>query len=181
MGNLNFDASGIAPTTAFDPLPDGWYAMRIIESDMAPSEKAGDMLKLRLEIDESAHPEFANRSVFDRLCLNHPTSSQAREIAQRTLSAICHSIGKLQISDTEELLGQSLRVKVKAMPARTDPANGKSYEASNEVKGYKALSEKVEASPPPSTTPTAKAAATTAPAATRSAVPSWKKNPQQGS
>jgi hypothetical protein len=176
MGNLNFDASGIAPTTAFDPLKDGWYAMRIIESEMVPSEKAGDMLKLRLEIDESAHPEMANRSVFHRLCLNHPTSAQAREIAQRTLSAICHSIGKLQISDTEELLGQSLRVKVKALPARTDAATGKTYEASNEVAGYKALSEKVEASAPaPATTPTAKPAATTAPAASRPATPSWKK------
>lgn len=175
MGNLNFDASGIAPTTAFDPLPDGWYAMRIIESDMAPSEKAGDMLKLRLEIDESQHPELANRSVFDRLCLNHPTSSQAREIAQRTLSAICHSIGKLQISDTEELLGQSLRVKVKAIPARTTP-DGKSYDATNEVKGYKAIGEAVEAAPTPAaTTTTAKPAATSAPAAARPATPSWKK------
>lgn len=175
MGNLNFDASGIAPTTAFDPLPDGWYAMRIIESDMATSEKAGDMLKLRLEIDESHHPELANRSVFDRLCLNHPTSSQAREIAQRTLSAICHSIGKLQISDTEELLGQSLRVKVKAIPARTTP-DGKSYDATNEVKGYKAIGEAVEHTPSPaSTTTTAKPAATTAPATGRPATPSWKK------
>lgn len=175
MGNLNFDASGIAPNTAFDPLKDGWYSMRIIESEMVPSEKAGDMLKLRLEIDESAHPELANRSVFHRLCLNHPNSQQAREIAQRTLSAICHSIGKLQISDTEELLGQSLLVKVKALPARTDPATGKSYEASNEVAGYKALSEKVEHTPAPAATTTAKPAATTAPAAARPATPSWKK------
>lgn len=172
MGNLNFDASGIAPTTSFDPLPDGWYAMRIIESEMTGSDKAGDMLKLRLEIDESVHPEFANRSVFDRLCLNHPTSTQAREIAQRTLSAICHSIGKLQISDTEELLGQSVRVKVKAMPARTDATSGKSYDASNEVRGYKAIDEKVEA---PAAAPAAKPAPAAAAAPARPATPSWKK------
>jgi hypothetical protein len=173
MGNLNFDASGIAPTTAFDPLPNGWYAMRIIESDMVASEKAGNMLKLRLEIDESVHPEFANRSVFTNLCLNHPTSDKAREIAQRTLSAICHSIGKLQISDTEELLGQSLRVKVKAVPARTDPTTGKNYDAGNEVGGFKALSEEV-ATPPAAPAQAAKPAAPAA-APARPATPSWKK------
>lgn len=174
MGNLNFDASQVAPNTSFDPLPNGWYAMRIIEAGMAPSEKAGDMLKLRLEIDESAHPELANRSVFSNLCLNHPTSQQAREIAMRTLSSICHSIGKLQISDTEELLGHSLRVKVAAVPARTDATTGKSYDAGNEVKGYKALDEKVETPPPATTAPATKPA--TAPAASaRPATPSWKK------
>lgn len=171
MGNLNFDATNVAPSTAFDPLPNGWYTMRIVGAEMAPSEKAGEMLKLQLEVNETVHPQFANRKVFSNLCLNHPTSQQAREIAQRTLSAICHAIGKLQVSDTEMLLGQSLQVKVKATPARVDQATGKSYDAGNEVSGYKPLSENT---PEHAGASASTGTATAAPAAA-AAKPSWKK------
>lgn len=172
MGNLNFDATNVAPATPFTPLPDAWYDMVIIEAEMAPSETAGEMLKLRLEIDEQKHPALHGRSVFDRLYLNHPTSQQAREIAQRTLSAICHAIGKLQIVDTDQLLGQRVKVKVKAVPQRTDPKTGKTYDASNEVKGYKPVDEAVAQEP--STPNTAAPAAGGTPAA-KPATPSWKK------
>lgn len=169
MGNLQFDATTVSPNTAFDPLPDCWYAMRIVGSDMQESETAGQMLKLELEIDENHHPEFANRKVFDRLCLNHPTSQKAREIAQRTLSAICHSIGKLQIADSDELLGHSVLVKVKAVPARTDEKTNKTYDAGNEVRGYKALD-----GSQPATAAATKPAAAAAPAAAPAQAP-WKK------
>lgn len=169
MGNLNFDATQVAPAAAFDPLPDAWYFMRIIEAEMATgnSEDAGEMLKLRLEIDDSHHPDYANRSVFDRLCINH-ANQQPREIAQRTLSSIAHAIGKMQISDSEELLGQRLRVKVRAVPARTDQKTGKSYDASNEVKGYKSADGDAPVAP-------AATAAAAKPAAAAPAKPSWKK------
>lgn len=173
MGNLNFDASNIAPSTAFDPLPPGWYAMRITECEIKPSERAGDMVKLRFEIDETQHPDKANRSVFHNLCINHPTSQQAREIAQRSLSAICHAVGKLQVNDTDELLGQTLRVKLKAVPARTDQATGKSYDATNECTGFKSLSEDVDAPPAPASKPSTAQAQPAAAAA--SAKPSWKR------
>ncbi len=174
MGNLNFDATKVAPATAFTPLPDGWYDMVIIEAEMAPSEKAGEMLKLRLEIDETKHPAMHGRSVFDRLCLNHPTSQQAREIAQRTLSSICHAIGRLQTSDTDELLGQRVKVRVRATPERTDAATGKTYDAGNEVRGYKPVGEEV-AAPPSSAAATSTSSATPAAAAAKPATPSWKK------
>lgn len=173
MGNLNFDATNVAPSTAFDPLPNGWYTMRIVGAEMAPSEKAGQMLKLQLEVDETVHPQFASRKVFDRLCLNHPTSQQAREIAQRTLSAICHAIGKLQVSDTDMLLGQSLKVKVKSTPARVDQATGKAYDAGNEVGGYKPISE--ETAQPAGASASTGTPATPAAAKAPSSTPSWKK------
>ena len=35
MGNLNFDASEVAPMTdSYEPLPQGWYQMRVISADI---------------------------------------------------------------------------------------------------------------------------------------------------
>lgn len=161
MGNLNFDATNVAPNSAFDPLPPGWYAMRIIGAELVPNEKAGEMLKLTHEIDEEKHPEYAGRLVWSNLCINHPNETP-REIARRTLSAIAHAIAVLNITDTNDLLGRSLRVKLKAMPAKDG------YDARNEVSGYRSLAEgDGGAAPTPTSAPTKSAA----PAAT----PSWKK------
>lgn len=176
MGNLNFDASQVAPRTAFDPLPPGWYVMRIIGAEMVPSESAGEMLKLQHEIDEGVHPEHNGRRVFSHLCINHPTSDIARDIANRTLSALCHSVGKLQVSDSEELLGVTMRVKLKVKPA--DKERG--YDASNEVSGYKSVKDEVEGAPAPAAnTPRTATAASgngaPAAAAKPPAQPAWKR------
>lgn len=162
MANLNFDATNINPNVAFDPLPPGWYACTIVSAEITVSEKAGEMLKLQHEIDGDRHPEFAGRRVFNNLCINHP-NQQPREIAQRTLSAIAHAVGHLQLSDTDELLGKALEVKVKSVPAKDG------YDAKNEVSGYKAIEGA-------GITPTAKPAAAPATApATTAAKPSWRK------
>lgn len=164
MGNLNFNAADVPPATAFDPLPPGWYSMRIIGAEITVSEKAGEMLKIEHEIDEHAHPEYANRKAFNNLCINHP-NDKPREIARRTLSAIAHAIGKLQIADSVDLLGATLRVRLKAVPAKDG------YDARNEVAGYKSLSEDVPATAAASQADALDIAAPAKPAAR----PSWKK------
>lgn len=166
MGNLNFDATDVAPNTAFDPLPPGWYAMRVIAAEMVPSDSAGDMLKVEHEIIAERHPDFANRKVFSRLCINHPTSEKAREIAQRTLSAIAHSIGKLKLADTDDLLGQAVQVKLKVRPA-----DGK-FDAGNEVTGYRAIEESAETA---AAAPAAAKAAAPAARPVAGGKPAWKR------
>lgn len=149
MGNLNFDASEVAPMTdSFEPLPAGHYQMRIIEAEMqiGKSPDAGEMLKIQLEIDAEAHMKYAGRRVFSYLCINHKGSS-ARNIARRHLSAICQALRVKVLDDTEQLLGQLLLVKLKVRAA----ANG--YEASNDATNYAAPdgdadSEAVSAEPP---------------------------------
>lgn len=163
MGNLNFDATNVAPRTAYDPMPPGWYTMRFTKAEMVESEKAGPMLKIEHEMDEHRHPEFANRKVFSNLCLNHP-NEKPREIAQRTLSSIAHAIGKLRLADTDDLLGQAVQVKLKVVPAQEQ------YEAKNEVTGYKAIEESAEA---PVTAQQKAAAPASRPAA--NGKPSWKR------
>ena len=70
---------------------------------------------------------YAGRKLFDRLNLvnSNPTTV---EIAQRTLSAICHATGLMQVDDSEQLHLIPLIADVKVQP----PKNG--YDASNTLR-----------------------------------------------
>ena len=145
MGNLNFDASEVAPMTdSFEPIPAGWYQMRVVGADMHVGSKpeSGEMLKLQLEVDAEAHMKYAGRRAFSYLCINHQ-SNTPRNIARRHLSSICHALNKGELQDTGELLGAVLSVRLKVRP----PANG--YDASNEVAGFQAADSDADSQDPP--------------------------------
>lgn len=133
-----FDASQVEPQGDYTPIPPGEYKVQIISSEMVETNaKTGSMLKLELEIVEG---DQAGRKLFDRLNLDNPTAT-AVEIAQRTLSAICHAVGKLSVSDSEELHMLPLIAVVKVEPAKPyKDRNGNEQPGSpsNSVKTYKA-------------------------------------------
>jgi hypothetical protein len=161
-----FDATQVEPQGDYQPIPPGDYKVHIIASEMvANSAQTGHMLKLELEILEG---DQAGRKLFDRLNLDNP-NSQAVEIAQRTLSAICHAMGKLSVQDSEELHGQAMIAVVKVDPPRS--ANGKDYGPSNSIKTYKALNAAAPAAKP--ATSGFKSAAT---ASGGAATAPWKRN-----
>ena len=94
-----FDAAGIEPTTAYEILPAGKYRAQIVESEMRVTKNGmGKYLWLMLDILEGPQQ---GRKVFDQLNLVNANPTTV-EIAQRTLSAICHATGKLQVNDSEE-------------------------------------------------------------------------------
>jgi hypothetical protein len=129
-----FDASGVEPSAPLEALPPGDYKMQILQSEMRVTKAGtGQMLWLDLEVLEGP---LKGRHVYDQLNLINPNPT-AEEIAQRTLSAICHAVGKLQVADSEELHFQPLLVRVAVKP------NG--Y---NEVKGYKPLAQAAASSTP---------------------------------
>lgn len=163
MGNLNFDASSVPPATPIEPLKDGWYAMRIQNSALKTSETAGEMLAIEFEIAEDHHPEFRGRKVWTNLCIQHP-NDKPREIARQQLSAICRAIGKMAVTDTDDLIGGVLRVKVRAVPATEQ------FKAKNDVVGYQALDGAIDTK-----TTTAPAQQGSAPAPAQGPRPSWKK------
>lgn len=135
MAQLNFDASTVAPQEAFDPLPAGWYNVQIVDSEMKPTTKPGGAyLSITLQVIGG---EYNNRKVFDRFNLQN-SNPVAVEIAYRSLSAVCHAVGMIQVADSQLLHGKPLMAKVSLRAARTDAVTQVSYEASNEVKGYKA-------------------------------------------
>ena len=136
MAQLNFDASTVAPQEAFDPIPAGWYPAQIVESEMKAGSKPGSAyLAITLQIMGG---EYNNRKVFDRFNLQN-ANPVAVEIAYRSLSAVCHAVGLIQVADSQLLHGRPMMVKVSVRPARVDATSGTAYDASNEVKGYKAL------------------------------------------
>ena len=124
-----FDASQVEPSAPRgEVIPAGEYVVQIVKSDMAPTKNgAGQKLDLELEVLEGPH---AKRHLWDLLNLVNP-SQQAQEIAQRTLSSICHAVGVLNVSDSEQLHWRPMIAVVKVRPADAN------YPAKNEIGGYK--------------------------------------------
>lgn len=173
LGNT-FDATTVEPSSPRELLPAGEYLVQIVESEMVET-KAGDgqMLKLTLDIVDGPH---AGRKLWDNLNLVNRNQT-AVEIAQRTLSAICHATGKLQVSDSEALHFIPMIATVKTFPPGHTDKKGYVYEnGKNEVGGYKpangaartapAAAPPRQAAPPPTQ---AKPAASAAPPWRRSA------------
>lgn len=92
MAQIAFDASGVEPAAPLELLPPGKYVAQIVQSEMQPTKLGdGQMLCLELDILEGPH---RGRKLWDRLNLVN-RSQQTMEIAQRTLSAICHAVGQI--------------------------------------------------------------------------------------
>jgi hypothetical protein len=161
-----FDAASVEPNAPLEALPPGEYKVQILQSEIRPTKAGtGQMLWLDMEVLEGP---LKGRHVYDQLNLINPNPT-AEEIAQRTLSAICHAVGKLQVADSEELHFQPMLVRVAVQP------NG--Y---NAVKGYKPVKQVGAAATPTAAngpTPAAPAAAPLArPAVAANATAPWKRS-----
>ena len=141
MANLGttFDASTVDPSTTYEILPPGQYVVQIVQSEMRPTKSGtGQQLVLELDVLEGAQ---SGRKLFDRLNLVNP-NTQAVEIAQRTLSAICHATGRMQVQDSEELHLVPMLADVTVQP----PKNG--YGESNRIR-YRPLERAAQPAPQP--------------------------------
>jgi hypothetical protein len=130
---------------------------------MKPTKNGtGQYLELKLQVIDG---KFANRVLFDRLNLKND-NQQAVEIAQRTLAAICHATGVMQVQDSQQLHGIPMEARVSIRPA----SGG--YDAANEVKGYRKVGagQGVVA---PAFAPQPSAAPTQPPAPTAGGTPPW--------
>lgn len=138
-----FDATNVKPATGSPPpLPTDWYNVIITESETKQTKKGkGDggnpptgewLVSLVMKVMDGP---YTGRLVYDRLNLgnNNPV---ALEIAQGTLSAICHAVNVFQVQDTQVLHGIPLMVKY----VEKGPKDG--YDAGNDVKGYAKIGEK---------------------------------------
>ena len=122
--DTSFDATSVEPTTAYELLPAGKYRAQIVESEMRVTKNGmGQFLWLMIDILEG---EEKGRKIFDQLNLVNPNPTTV-EIAQRTLSAICHATGRMHVSDSEELHLIPMTIQVKIRP----PKNG--YGESNAI------------------------------------------------
>ena len=139
MANLGatFDATTVDPTSTYDLFPPGRYTVQIVNSEMRPHRNGqGQGLSIEMEILDGP---VTGRRMFDRLNLVH-ANQQTVEIAQRTLSAICHATGRMQVQDSEELHLIPMIADVTVAP----PKNG--YGEQNRIR-YRPLDESAAQQP----------------------------------
>ena len=101
MASLNFNLSDLDDSLfedqpSFEPVPQDTYTLMITDSEMATTQKGGQMLKLSMQIVVGVHK---GRKIWDNLNLinSNPT---AVEIAQRNLGSICKAIGVESVTDS---------------------------------------------------------------------------------
>jgi hypothetical protein len=127
----------------------------------ATKDGAGQYLYLEMEIIDG--PE-AGRKLFERLNLINGNETTVR-IAQQTLSQICHAVGVMSVSDSEQLHARRMLCDV-----RVEPGKG-AYRDSNRVVSYSAP----DGSAPPSRAPAAQSAPQAAAAPKQAtATPPWR-------
>lgn len=101
MSNLgNFDPTKVDPNQVA-PVPDGNYALQVIESEVKPTKSGvGTMLNLTLEIIDG---EQKGRRVYERINIQN-ASAAAQQIGQKQLSGLCHACGHLKaVTDSSDL------------------------------------------------------------------------------
>jgi hypothetical protein len=142
----------------YELLPDGWYSATINKAELATTKDGnGQYIKMRYDITGPTHQ---GRVVFGNLNIRN-ASAKAEEIGRQQLGDIMRAIGLSKVTDTDQLVGGVLQIKV-----ATRAANGQ-YEAQNEVKGFRSLggvASPLQASTAPAT-----------PAAGKAATPPWMK------
>jgi hypothetical protein len=127
-----FDANSVPLADDFQPLPVGDYRVEIVQSEMRTTKDGnGQYLWLEMAIIDG---EYANRKIWDRLNLING-NQQAVEIAQRTLSSICHAVGKMTVDDSEELHQIPFVAKARLVPdkQRGGVQNAFSYKAEGDA------------------------------------------------
>jgi hypothetical protein len=155
--NQTFTAAELPQgNNSYELLPDGWYTATITKADVSPTKDGtGQYIKMRYDI---TGPKHQGRVVFGNLNIRNQ-SVKAEEIGRQQLGEVMRAIGLASLSDSDQLVGGTLQIKV-----ATRAASG-GYEAQNEVKGFKSAGGTV-----------APVAAASAPkAASASSTPPWMK------
>jgi hypothetical protein len=148
--NETINAADTPESTGFDPIPAGTYPATITEAGLqATKAGTGQYIKVRYDITGPTHQ---GRVVYGNLNIRNP-NPKAEEVGRQQLGALMRAIGLSSVSDTDQLIGGTCQIKLSIKPS-----DGQ-YEASNEVKGWKALTG--SAPPAPAKTQSAPAATAT--------------------
>jgi hypothetical protein len=156
MPVINFDPRTVAPDAGQpDALPNGWYVFIAKEMEVKPGDN-GWSLSTMFEVVEPA--QFKGRKAFHNFNMEN-TSEKAQNIGRAQLSALCYGVGHLDIvTDTALLYDRPFKGKVAFKPAEGQ------YQAKNEFKAFKPMSEDVVLGPSGGATPAKGAQAPTGPA-----------------
>lgn len=136
MGDLNFDATQVAPATGeFEPVPNGTYPLAVTASEKKVNgANVGWSLTMQvLGADEKGNESSKGKSFRIFLNLQH-SNAQAQEIAQKEFSALCHATGVLKPQNMAEIHNVPFVGKVAVTPPREK--DGKAYGPGNKIAQY---------------------------------------------
>jgi hypothetical protein len=140
MAQLTFNARSVEPDAGMDPVPTGWYIAIMDQSEMkATADGQGERLAVRYQIIDG---KYTNHKIFGGFNTRN-SNPKTVDIAWRQLSAQCHAVGVLDLQDTNQLHNIPFKLKVVLQPAYQDKETGKTYEAKNEPRGWRHISEEV--------------------------------------
>jgi hypothetical protein len=162
--NETFNVANLPQGNNYDAIPAGWYSAVIAGAEIKKtSAGTGSFISVRYNITGPSHQ---GRAVFGNLNIKNPTP-KAEEIGRQQLGDIMRSIGLKEVTDTDQLIGGRLEIK---LAIRKD----EQYGDGNEIKGFRSLSGSI----PASVSQTAPAEGPTAPAPAAGpakATPPWMK------
>jgi hypothetical protein len=133
-----FDANSVEPASGYEPIPAGWYPVHIDNAEVLTTKAGtGKRLKLELTVLGDSH---AGRKLFPSLNLVNPNPT-AVEIGMRELAALALACGLRSMKSSDEVIGQTIQVRVKIDKAHDD------YPADNSVTAYKPMDGAAPAAP----------------------------------
>lgn len=150
-----FNTADLPEGQNFEPIPAGWYSVTVTGAEVKET-KAGTGQYIAVRYDVTG-PTHEGRVIFGNLNIRNP-NPKAEEIGRQQLGDLMRAIGLAQVTDTDQLIGGRLQIKVTIQKSEE-------YGDRNDVKGYKA-----DGSAPPNVVTQAK---TEAP--TTAAAPPWAK------
>lgn len=149
-----FDANDLPQGNTYEPLPAGWYTASITDAELRTTKDGtGQYIRVRYDITGPTHH---GRVVFGNINIRNQ-SVKAEEIGRQQLGELMRAIGLARITDTDQLIGGSLQIKLDVRAATEQ------YAAQNEVKGFKAIAGSVPTSATPASSPAASAPAKATP------------------
>lgn len=123
VNNLPADEGG-----NFEPLPAGWYTTTIADAELKDTKAGtGQYIKIRYDVTGPTHE---GRVVFGNLNIRN-ANPKAEEIGQKQLGQLMTAIGLTELSDTDQLIGAPVSVKLAIRKSEE-------YGDSNDVKAWKA-------------------------------------------
>lgn len=126
MATFGFNPAEVPPQEDFTPLPAGEYMVVAIKSDIEPTKNGGSQMVFHHQVLDGP---YKGRLIFDRITLTN-VNAQAQEIGRRSISALCHAVGKPGAQESAELHNKPFIIRVAIEKNDT-------YGDRNNVKGYK--------------------------------------------
>ena len=124
-----FDTDSLPKGDDYKPIPAGWYTASIKRADVKPTKDGtGQYVNFGFSIQG---PTNSGRMIFGIINIRNK-NPEAERIGLQQMGDIILAVGLKRVQDTDELLGQSLEIKVSIDPAKDG------YDERNNVKGFRA-------------------------------------------